>query len=250
MGVNYLREHMESDCRIHYAITNTGGISPNVVQAEAEVLYKLRVPRSEQLADLYERIVRIAEGAALMTGTELVIRPDSGASELIMNRTLERAAYAVFQEIGVPDFDAAELEFASRIRTTLTEQDKLDGLPSGLEGKALSDRLEPYSPQDHLVMGSSDLGDVSWQMPMVQCYVASMALGTPLHTWQVVSQGASSSAHKALLHAGKLMGLTALELFLQPEVLEQAKAEHRHKVTGRSYLCPIADDVVPGPVKR
>ncbi|WP_342409710.1 amidohydrolase [Paenibacillus sp. FSL R10-2778] len=250
MGVNYLREHMESDCRIHYAITNTGGISPNVVQAEAEVLYKLRVPRSEQLADLYERIVRIAEGAALMTGTELVIRPDSGASELIMNRTLERAAYAVFQEIGVPDFDAAELEFASRIRTTLTEQDKLDGLPSGLEGKALSDRLEPYSPQDHLVMGSSDLGDVSWQIPMVQCYVASMALGTPLHTWQVVSQGASSSAHKALLHAGKLMGLTALELFLQPEVLEQAKAEHRHQVTGRSYLCPISDDVVPGPIKR
>lgn len=250
MGVNYLREHIESDCRIHYAITNTGGISPNVVQAEAEVLYKLRVPRSEQLADLYERIVSIAEGAALMTGTELVIRPDSGASELIMNRTLEQLAYEIFQQIGVPEFDAAEIEFASRIRATLTEQEKQDELPAGLEGKALSDRLEAYSPQEHLVMGSSDLGDVSWQMPMVQCYVASMALGTPLHTWQVVSQGAVSAAHKALLHAGKLMGLTALELFLQPELLAQAKAEHRQKVAGRTYISPIADDVVPGPIKH
>lgn len=250
MGVNYLREHMESDCRIHYAITNTGGISPNVVQAEAEVLYKLRVPRSEQLAELYERVVSIAQGAALMTGTELVIIPDSGSSELIMNRTLEQVAYRVFQEIGVPDFDAAELEFASQIRTTLTEQEKLDELPAGLEGKALSDRLEVYSPHDHLVMGSSDLGDVSWQMPSVQCYVASMALGTPLHTWQVVSQGAVSSAHKAMLHAGKLMGLTTLELFLRPEVLEQARAEHRQKLAGRTYICPIADEVVPGPAKH
>ncbi|MNI39370.1 p-aminobenzoyl-glutamate hydrolase subunit B [compost metagenome] len=167
-----------------------------------------------------------------------------------MNRTLEQLAYDIFKEIGVPEFNESEQEFASRIRMTLTEQEKLDDLPPGLLGKALSDRLEDYSSQDHLVMGSSDLGDVSWQMPMVQCYVASMALGTPLHTWQVVSQGATSSAHKALLHAGKLMGLTALELFMHPEVLEQAKAEHRDKLAGRTYISPISDDAIPGPVKR
>lgn len=250
VGANYLREHLVSDARLHYAITNAGGISPNVVQPEAEVLYKLRVPRSEHLADMYERVCNIARGAALMTGTELEIRYDAGSSEIINNSTLEKLMFEKFAELGVPSFTAEESEFAAAIRETLTDSEKTDQLPPELYGKVLSDRLEAYTGEGGIMMGSTDVGDVSWQVPMAQCNTATLALGTPLHTWQAVSQGATSIGHKGMLHAGKVMGATALELLLHPEKVELAKEEHRRVLEGRTYRCPIPDGVTPGPVVK
>ncbi|WP_240417232.1 M20 family metallopeptidase [Paenibacillus periandrae] len=250
VGANYLREHLIPEARLHYAITNSGGISPNVVQAEAEVLYKLRVPRSEQLDDMYQRVCNVARGAALMTGTELEIQFDSGSSELIMNRTLEQLMYDQFVKLGVPVFDEMDNQFAAQIRNTLTDAELKNNLPAELANKNLSDQLEPYDPVGGIFMGSTDVGDVSWKAPTAQCTVASVALGTPFHTWQVVSQGATSIAHKGMLHAGKVVGATALEVLLQPELLKQAKAEHAKELDGRTYQCPIPVDVNPGPVKR
>ena len=250
VGANYLREHLIPEARLHYAVTNTGGTSPNVVQAEAEVLYKLRIPRSEMLADMYERVCNLARGAALMTGTELEIQFDAGSSELIMNRTLEKLMFDSFAQLGIPEFDEAEKAFASRIRATLTGFDPNDNVPAGLENQHLSDRLEPYDSKGGLFPGSTDVGDVSWKAPTAQCMVACVALGTPFHTWQVVSQGATSIAHKGMLHAGKVVGATAAELLLRPELLAQAKEEHRKELGGRGYKCPIPADVMPGPVKR
>jgi aminobenzoyl-glutamate utilization protein B len=250
LGSNYLREHLIPEARLHYAITNAGGISPNVVQAEAEVLYKMRVPETEQLADVYERVCNIARGAALMTGTELDIQFDSGSSEIILNRTLEKLMHEKFSQLGVPVFDDAEDRFAEEIRSTLNEDEKNFQLPSGLEGKNLSDQLEPYEQKEELMKGSTDVGDVSWMVPTVQCRTACWALGTPGHTWQVVSQGTTSIGQKGMLHAGKVIGATALELLLQPDVLEQAKAEHQEKLAGRTYKCPIPEGVTPGPIRR
>lgn len=250
VGCNYLREHIIPEARLHYAITNSGGISPNVVQAEAEVLYKLRTPRSEELADLYERVCNVARGAALMTDTELAVQFDSGSSELIVNKTLERLMYEQFVRLGGPVHDEAELQFAEAIRSTLTEQERNFNVPAGLLGKALADRVEEYDPQTSMLWGSTDVGDVSWNVPTVQCEVASVALGTPFHTWQVVSQGGMSIGHKGMLQAGKVIGATALELFLQPEVLAEARREHASRLKGRTYKCPFPDDVTPGPVKR
>ncbi|UUZ94757.1 amidohydrolase [Paenibacillus sp. P25] len=250
VGANYLREHLIPEARLHYAITNTGGISPNVVQAEAEVLYKMRVPEAAQLADIYERVCNIARGAALMTGTELDIQFDSGSSEIILNRTLEKLMHEKFAQLGVPVFDEDEDRFAAEIRSTLSEGEKSFHLPPGLEGKNLSDRLEPYEEKTEIMKGSTDVGDVSWKVPTVQCRTACWALGTPGHTWQVVSQGATSIGHKGMLHAGKVIGAAALESLLQPDLLEQAKAEHRKQLAGRTYQCPIPEGVTPGPVKR
>lgn len=101
-----------------------------------------------------------------------------------------------------------------------------------------------------MLWGSTDVGDVSWKVPTVQCEVTSVALGTPFHTWQVVSQGGMSIGHKGMLQAGKVIGATALELFLQPEVLAEAQREHALRLNGRTYKCPFPDDVTPGPVKR
>lgn len=251
VGSNYLREHLIPEARLHYAITNTGGPSPNVVQAEAEVLYKLRVPKSEQLSDLYERVCNVAKGAALMTGTELTIAFDSGSSELIVNRTLEQVMYNKLVQLGCPAFDEAEELFANEIRSTLTEGEKSCNLPEGLVGKSLSDRLEPYETKKEITvaMGSTDVGDVSWNIPTVQCWIASMALGTSLHSWQAVSQFGMSIGYKGMLHAGKVIGATAIELLTETDLLELAKAEHREQLGGRTYKCPIPDGVIPGPVR-
>jgi aminobenzoyl-glutamate utilization protein B len=158
--------------------------------------------------------------------------------------------YEKFTELGVPVFDESDNRFAAEIRTTLSEFELQDSLPPALSGKHLSDQLEPYDPQGGIFMGSTDVGDVSWKVPTVQCTVACVALGTPFHTWQVVSQGATSIAHKGMLHAGKVIGATALELMLKPELLTKAKEEHVKELGGRPYKCPIPDDVKPGPVKR
>jgi aminobenzoyl-glutamate utilization protein B len=249
VGCNYLREHIIPEARIHYAITNTGGLSPNVVQADAEVLYKLRVPRSEQLEDLYERVCNVAKGAALMTGTEITIAPDSGSSELIVNRTLEQVMYEKFVQLGCPVFEEFEERFADNIRSTLTDAEKANNIPEELVRKHLSNRLEPYDPKAEIAMGSTDVGDVSWKVPTVQCWIASMALGTSLHSWQAVSQVGMSIGHKGMLHAGKVIGATALELFYQPDILERAKAEHQQYLEGRTYKCKIPDDVIPGPIR-
>jgi aminobenzoyl-glutamate utilization protein B len=251
VGCNYLREHIISDARLHYAITNTGGLSPNVVQSEAEVLYKMRVPRSEQLADLYERICNVAKGAALMTGTELEIIFDSGSSELIVNRILEQVMHEQFIQLGCPVFDETELQFASEIRATLSDAEKNHNLPQELSGKVLSDRLEPYEVKQEITvaMGSTDVGDVSWNVPTVQSWITSMALGTALHSWQAVSQVGMSIGHKGMLHAGKVIAATAVELLSKPEVLEQAKEEHAKQLSGRNYICPIPDGLTPGPVR-
>ncbi|UQZ83289.1 p-aminobenzoyl-glutamate hydrolase subunit B [Paenibacillus konkukensis] len=250
VGCNYLREHLIPEARLHYAITNTGGMSPNVVQAEAEVLYKLRVPRSEQLQDVYERVCNVAKGAALMTGTELSVVFDSGSSELIVNRVLEQLMYEKFVQLGWPTFDDTEEHFAEQIRSTFTAGELKHNLPSELTDKVFADRIEPYTPTAEILPGSTDVGDVSWNVPTVQCWIASMALGTPLHTWQAVSQGGTSIGHKGMLHAGKVIGATVLELLLHPELLEQAKTEHREQLKGRIYKCPFPDDVVPGPLKK
>jgi aminobenzoyl-glutamate utilization protein B len=250
VGCNYLREHIVPEARLHYAITNAGGVSPNVVQPEAEVLYKLRVPKSEQLEEFYSRVCDVARGAALMTGTELTIEFDSGSSELIVNKTLEQLMAEKFTQLGHPEFNQEEVQFASEIRATLSDVEKSFNVPSELANKELADRVEPYDETTGMMWGSTDVGDISWKVPTVQCETVCIALGTPLHTWQVVSQGGMSIGHKGMLHAGKVLGATALELFLKPGVLERAKEEHKRQLGGRTYRCPIPDGVKPGPIKK
>jgi aminobenzoyl-glutamate utilization protein B len=147
-------------------------------------------------------------------------------------------------------FNEQEMAFAGEIRKTLTESERQEGLPPGLAGHELSGRVEPYVPEAGIQMISTDVGDVSWKAPTAQCSVACFAIGTPLHTWQAVSQGAMSIGHKGMLHAGIVIGATAAELLLKPERIEACAAEHRSRLSGRTYHCPIPDGATPGPVTR
>lgn len=244
IGVNYLREHIIPEARVHYAITNTGGSSPNVVQAEAEVLYFVRAPRVSQTDDIYQRICDIARGAALMTGTEVDIDLASALSNVIPNTTLEQVMYDNFVKLGLPSYTDAELHFAEAIRETLSEEEKKMDVQRNqkLAGKAIADVIDPFM-SDAFMAGSTDVGDVSWIVPTAQCMTACEPLGTPLHTWQIVATGTTSLAHKGMLHAGKILAATALDILQQPELIEQAQVELVDRRAGEVYTSPLPSDV-------
>ena len=250
VGVNYLREHMVQDARIHYAVTDTGGTSPNVVQANAEVVYLIRAAEKDEVESLYERVHDIARGAALMTGTTFDVEFVGTASNLLPNSVLANVMYESLVNIGVPTYDESDVTFAKEIRSTLSEED-LNNAYAGreretvkkLKERDIADFIPPHSTTEAILSGSTDVGDVSWVVPTMQCLTTCFALGTPLHTWQVVSQGVMPIAHKGMLQAAKVIASTAVQVMENPSILEQAKAELQDRLDGKSYHSLIPDSV-------
>src|SRR5580704_8637811 len=172
VGVNYMREHMPSDARIHYALLDAGGIAPNVVQARAKVRYLIRARELPELTRLIERVRKIADGAALMTETRVESQVVSAVSNLLANTPLERAMHDNLQRLGPPPFDDADRAFAAKIQATLTDEDidaayRRVGVPLQ-QGVALCDQVVPLDAKSAPMMGSTDVGDVSWVVPTVQ----------------------------------------------------------------------------------
>lgn len=261
VGVNYLREHVIPEARMHYAVTNTGGYSPNVVQADAEVLYLIRAPKVGQVDEIYKRICKIAEGAALMTETELTIVFDKACSNYLPNRGLEAILYDKLIEAGAGTPSEEEKVYAEQIWHSLSEGERNNytellnsfgytGDGSEFEGKYLSDTISSYSPSDKAMAGSTDVADVSWVAPTAQCTAATSALGTALHTWQMTTQGISSFAHTGMLRAGEAMALTAVHILDNPEALIPIKEEHERKLAKTPYVCPIPAGVKPSALKN
>ncbi|UUZ79124.1 hypothetical protein LJK88_28345 [Paenibacillus sp. P26] len=182
-----------------------------------------------------------------MTGTEVEIVFDKACSNLVPNSTLETVMYNNFKELGIPQLTDEDIEFARAIRSTLTEEDKKFRVAPELAGKDVCDIILPYTEESgkKMMFGSTDVGDVSWIVPTVQVNTACWAIGTPGHTWQVVTQGTLPMAEKAMLHAGKVMAATALEVLLYPDLVDKAKAELKERLGGESYVCPIPSDVKP-----
>ncbi|WP_237182537.1 M20 family metallopeptidase [Roseomonas marmotae] len=254
VGVNYLREHMPLDCRVHYAITNSGGNSPNVVQADAEVLYLIRGPRVKDAQALFERVKACAEGAAIMTGTRMEMEIDKACSNTIPNTALEMRMFENLSNLGAPAFDETDRAFAAEIRRSLSEEDIADsigavGAPEEVGAQPLHQGVLHFDGTSRPGTGSTDVGDVSQIVPTVQCWGPTWAVGTPFHTWQAVAQGKSPSAHKGMIQAAKGMAATALDIFQDPELLARAKAELKQRTGGKPYACPIPDDVLPPPLR-
>ena len=253
IGVNFLREHMPTTARVHYAITDAGGVSPNVVQPRAEVLYLIRAAEVAQARALFERVRKIGEGAALMTETEVEVEVDKACSNIVPNNTLETAMAKNLTRIGKVPFDAQDVAFAERLRQTLTPDDiaanlERHGAPQAAAHALYGEPL-PFDGTPRPLSGSTDVGDVSWIVPTAQLWDACWAVGTPGHSWQVVAQGKSGAAHKGMVHAAKVMAATALDLIQDPALLVRAKAELRERVGAAGYVCPIPDGVVPAPLR-
>ncbi|ELK0738032.1 amidohydrolase [Klebsiella oxytoca] len=262
-GSNFLNEHIIEKARVHYAITDTGGVSPNVVQAQAEVLYLIRAPEMADAQQIFARIEKIAQGAALMTETSVSCRFEKACSSYLPNRTLEAAMYQAVCHYGTPHWSEEERAFADEIRATLSANDIHNSLKniadtSGDEGKAfarrhretiLIDEVAPWAATDNILAGSTDVGDVSWKAPVAQCFSPCFAVGTPLHTWQLVSQGRTSIAHKGMLLAGKILAATAIRLFSDRSLLTTSRQELAQVLAERPYRCPIPQDVKPSILK-
>ncbi|MBZ6077173.1 M20 family metallopeptidase [Microvirga puerhi] len=249
VGVNYMREHMPSDARVHYATTNTGGNAPNVVQAYAESLYLVRSPHLPDAERLFERVKKIAEGAALMTETTFSVQITDATSNVVPNKALQEAMYENMRRLGPPAFDDADHAFAEKLRkAALTEEDILASVKPhdlSLRTKILHDGVLAMPAREEVMMGTTDVGDVSWIVPTVQCHAACFAIGTPFHTWQLVAQGNLPAAHKGMVLAAKAMAATAADCLRNPDLIARAKAELRDRTGGRAYVCPIPDSVTP-----
>jgi aminobenzoyl-glutamate utilization protein B len=248
VGVNYMREHMPSDARVHYALLDTGGIAPNVVQAHARVRYSIRARDLPGMNELVARVHKIAQGAALMTETSMEMRIVSAVSNILPNRPLEEALYRIMEELGPPHFDTTDDDFAAKIQATLTEKDIASAYHAiGMEptDRPLADFLVPLDAKRNFFIGSTDVGDVSWIVPTVQVHAPTVAIGTPFHTWQVVAQGKTPAAHKAMVQAAKAMAQLGVKGLTNPELIAAAKA-NLAKLTARTpYTCPLPDHVAP-----
>ena len=247
VGVNYMREHMPSDARVHYAYLDAGGIAPNVVQARARVRYSIRARDLPGMLDLVARVTRVAEGAALMTETTVEVRIVSAVSNLVGNTPLERTLQGVMEELGPPHFDGADRAFAQAIRDTFGAGDVAAAYRTiGMAPTAapLADFTVPADARRDPSVGSTDVGDVSWVVPTVQAHAPTVAVGTPFHTWQVVAQGKAPAAHKAMVQVAKAMAATGAAVLTDPALLAAAKADLAARV-GQGYRSPLPPGAEP-----
>jgi aminobenzoyl-glutamate utilization protein B len=249
VGVNYMREHMPSDARIHYAMLDSGGVAPNVVQATAKVRYAVRARDLPGMRALIERVKMVAAGAALMSETQVDAKVVSAVSNLLGNTPLEEAMQRQMEHLGAPPFDDADRKYAADIQATLTQEDIASafaraGVPVR-KGLPLCDFIVPYGTKGAPMMGSTDVGDVSWVVPTVQARVATHAIGTPGHSWQITAQGKSGQAKKGLVHAAKVMAGVAVDALQDATLIARAKADHKARTDATPYECPLPADVKP-----
>ena len=239
IGVQFLREHMPSSARIHYAITDTGGISPNIVQSHASALYQIRAPYAPELASLYERVNNIAKGAALMTDTQVEIKFLKGTSNTLLIPALDELMYRNMCEIPNPVSRAKDMDFAFEI--VKTQKD-----PATIGDSAFDIKPKPWNKAGNIPLpGSSDVGDVSWVCPVTQCGTSTWPKGTAAHSWQAVACGKSDFAHRGMLYAGEIIAATAVDIYQNPEVIETAWKQLREKTGGLPYNCPIPKEITP-----
>lgn len=254
IGVQFLREHIMDGARIHYAFIDAGGQSANVVQSSAELHYFVRAPKVNQTSDIFDRVVRVAEGAAKMTDTELEIEFDSACANYIPNKAITTAMHKNIEVVGNLELTEMDQDYASRYYEGLSEAEKTGLL---MRVKALfagsdSDEIEKLAKSPVLTKtlplvfserasGSSDVGDVSWVVPTAQVLIGCEPHGTPPHSWQWVANGKSDVAHKGLLAAGKVIAATVYDLLSEPKLLEVAKEEHKKNLGGEVYKSAIPE---------
>lgn len=212
---NMMREHVPQETRIHYVITQ-GGKAPNVVPDFAEVFYYVRHPKKDFVASIFERLVKTAKGAAMGTETTMTYEIIGGTHDLLINRTLAVAMQKNLQQVGGVKYTADEIAFAKKLQTSFTFQ------APDIE---FSERITPLQATIDAGGGSTDVGDVSYAVPTVGLTAATWVPGTPAHSWQAVACGGTEIGTKGMMVAAKTMALTAIDLFTNSALIQQAKEE-------------------------
>jgi aminobenzoyl-glutamate utilization protein B len=259
VGVNYLREHVKDDVRMHYIITD-GGKAPNIVPEEAEVYYFIRAAKPDYLAEVVERVRKVAEGAAMMTETRVEIKFEEGCSPVLNNHYLADLQHQAMGLIGPIDFVEEELEFAQQVNDgfTGTNSDYIDydleyyNPPAEIAAKFEQYRDQPLigenfpSLDEHkIATGSTDVGDLSQIVPVSMLRTACWPTGVSGHSWGNVACSGMSIGHKGMMHAAKIMAVAAMALYSNPEHLIKIWEEFESRTGGKPYLSPIPENVDP-----
>ena len=255
VGVQFLREHMPEKTSIHYSFSDAGGISPNVVQPTAKLMYMVRGDNVRSAKALLARVDKVAQGAAIMTETTYTSRQIDGSSDTVSNTVLEKLLYENLQQAPLPVYTPEEDAFAAQMKATCGEcvvpgdgsridravKAKVSKLTDG--GKLpLNNFVMPYVPSSYMSPGSTDVGDVSWLTPTAQFNAVTWVSGSPGHSWQNVATGKTSIAHKGVLFAAKVLAGTTADLMEKSEILTAAREEF-DLATADGYDCPIGKEV-------
>lgn len=241
IGANYLREHIKADARVHYMITECGSV-PNIVPEKASVWYFMRAIEREDVEDIYQRVVNIAKGAALMTGTEVEIEFSGGCYNTLNNKVLEDVVHQAMCEIRQEEWTEEECAFAARLnsyfRSNKEAKNRANKLPYDTE---IHSGVLPI--QDYGDGSSSDIGDVAHIVPTAFFTTACNNIGAPGHNWQITACSGHSIGMKGMLYGAKILAKSALDILTVPDILERAKREFSEATKGRPYKCPLPDDM-------
>ena len=255
VGMNYLREHVIDKARIHSVVTS-GGQAPNVVPAFAQVWYFVRAPHRRQVDEIYARVLEIAQGAALMSGTRHEIEFITGGYDLLPNNTLSALLLETMQAADGMRFTDQERSFAKDLQATFPagsvqrdfdwmQKSARSGIAAAEIDNPLWEQVLAHSDTPPLMGGSTDIGDVSWITPTAQLTTCCWPLGTPGHSWQTVASSGSSIGVKGMLFAAQGMALAGLELLAKPALLQAARAEFITAKNGAEYVTALAKNSVP-----
>jgi aminobenzoyl-glutamate utilization protein B len=253
IGVNYMREHVIQDARVHYTIEK-GGDQPNIVPPYARSWYYVRAPEREQVEEIYNWILDIAKGAALMTQTQHKVEFITGCYNMIQNKTLAMTCLKVMREIGAPKFSKEDYEFAKKIHETIPPEQKRNALKrmkkpdwEKLMDVILDEEVREPWDEGEVSHGSTDVGDVSWQTPTLSFETACFVLGSPGHSWQNVAAAGVGIGHKGGIYAAKVIAATAIEIMSNGKLIEEAWKEFREKTKGKKYKSPIPPEIKEPP---
>ncbi|RVU54358.1 amidohydrolase [Anaerosphaera multitolerans] len=242
VGVNYLREHIIPEARVHYAYLDVGGNAPNVVQPTASIYYFIRSPKIEDSTEIYERIIDVAKGAALMTQTQVEVNLKVALADFVPNRALSKILYNSIVEYGVPKFDERDAEVATKYFETFDPDTKNAGIKAveqfygrndsrSMLQTHLASKMRPYNGEfGEVEVITSDVGDLSHYTPTAQMFMATAAIGTPLHSWQMAAQANSSLGKKGLEATVGALSLTAIKILENPSLIDEIQKEFKTEV--------------------
>lgn len=248
-AVEYMREHVSQEARVHYNIVE-GGEAPNVVPPEATVWYFVRAPTRDEVERITAWLDDIAEGAAMMTQTEGRKRMLTGCYDFLANETVTDVIWENLRELGTVGYDDADREFAAELQETFPEgriEERLEDLDEDHREAARDDPLytEPVPPtEDNGTSGSTDVGDVSWITPTAQFRATTWAFGTPGHSWQAVAADGSFGT-RGMLHAARVVAGSVADLLADEERLAAAREEFEEVAGPDAYESPLPDDATP-----
>lgn len=251
IGVNFMREHIIQEARIHYVIEK-GGQQPNVVPPYARSWYFVRAPERDQVEHIYDWVLKIADGAALMTRTTLEVEFIEGCYNELVNGVLGDIVRANMRSIGTPEYTEEELSFAQAISDTVSKEDKIAGLRASKRPNweelldTLMDKTIPDPWDEGIVFpGSTDVADVSWVTPTMEFSTAATVIGDPYHSWQNVALNGMGIGHKSLIFAAKVIASSAIDLLSKPDLMSSVHEEFKKRKAGREYKSPIPDHIKP-----